>query len=112
MVNIVTQALEAGASFGRLGGEEFGLALEVVPDQDESTDPRQTAADVLERVRRKLEESPLPILGNDNHQEIALTVSIGASFPLPLESLGDALNRADKALYSAKESGRNRVVFG
>jgi diguanylate cyclase (GGDEF)-like protein len=112
MVNIVTQALKAGASFGRLGGEEFGLALEVVPDQDESTDPRQTAADVLERVRRKLEESPLPIPDNDNHQEIALTVSIGASFPLPLESLGDALNRADKALYSAKESGRNRVVFG
>ena len=111
MVNIVTQSLEPGAIFGRLGGEEFGLALEVGPDQGVSHNLEQTAADALERIRRSLEASPLPIPGEDNHQEIALTVSIGASFPLPRETLGDALNRADQALYTAKESGRNQVVF-
>jgi diguanylate cyclase (GGDEF)-like protein len=116
MVNVVTQALGAtGAIFGRLGGEEFGLALLIDPKDNTSTDSRQIAADLLERVRLQLEESPLPIspIADDgNHQSIALTTSIGATFPTPLESLGDAINRADKALYSAKESGRNRVVFG
>ncbi len=116
MVNVVTQALGAtGAIFGRLGGEEFGLALLIDPNNNTSTDSRQIAADLLERVRLQLEESPLPIspISDDgNYQSIALTASIGASFPTSLESLGDAMNRADKALYSAKESGRNRVVFG
>jgi diguanylate cyclase (GGDEF)-like protein len=83
----------------------------VGPGQGASDDPEQTAAAALERIRRSLETSPLPIPGEDNHQEIALTVSVGASFALPREALGDVLNRADQALYTAKESGRNQVVF-
>ena len=111
MVKIVTQSLETSAIFGRLGGEEFGLALEIGTDQGTSHDLEQTAAAALERIRRSLETSPLPIPGEGNHQEIALTVSVGASFALPREALGDVLNRADQALYTAKESGRNQVVF-
>ena len=42
---------------------------------------------------------------------IPITISIGATFPKDSEVLNDAIDRADKALYSSKESGRNRVTL-
>lgn len=85
----------------RLGGEEF---IVVMPDT-----PTDTAMMVAERLRQKIAEVPFPV----GAQAVALpvTVSIGVT---TLESASDRpddlLNRADTALYAAKNAGRNRVI--
>jgi diguanylate cyclase (GGDEF)-like protein/PAS domain S-box-containing protein len=84
---------------GRLGGEEFAIILP-------GADP--VSAEIFaERLRQKVAHSPLKL----SDQEIPLTVSIGVAPMLAKDADADAaLVRADRALYRAKDSGRNRVV--
>ncbi len=82
---------------GRLGGEEFAALL---PGMDATT-----AMLAAERVRRAIEDTPLPY----DDRMIRLTVSIGVAQLLPEEDGQELLARADQALYAAKEAGRNRV---
>lgn len=92
-------ALRPGDRFARLGGEEFALLLEV-SEQD-------TAAETAEKLRAAIDGSPFDIDG----QSLQLSVSIGATVAdRATETFGSAILRADKALYEAKRSGRNRVV--
>ena len=85
--------------FGRLGGEEFGILL---PRTD--GDGAYQFADAL---RRALAESPV----QTEQGAITLTVSIGiAQFGPVDDSADNILVRADIALYSAKSTGRNKVV--
>jgi two-component system cell cycle response regulator len=85
----------------RYGGEEFVV---VMPD----TDPISAAA-IAERLRRIIEESPFDLPGT------GLTLSITASLGIATNMAGvetpeQLLKQADKALYEAKNQGRNRVV--
>ena len=85
--------------FARLGGEEFAVLLE---DTDLAT-----ATAVSERIRATINSSPLEIEGTS----IDLSVSIGVTTATPsIETFDTALSRADKALYDAKDLGRDRVV--
>jgi len=78
----------------RYGGEEFCVVLFDV-------DP-PLATSVLERFRATVEAFPFPQIGQR-------TVSIGFT-PIRVEdSPGELIGRADKALYFAKENGRNQV---
>jgi diguanylate cyclase (GGDEF)-like protein len=86
-------------TFGRLGGEEFGLIL------PETT--LEQAMIVAERIRKVWEETPSNMDGRPIHS----TVSIGVAEA----NAGDAsfdhvLRRADLMMYKAKEQGRNLVV--
>ena len=82
----------------RLGGKEFAVLLH-------PTDP--TGAMLLaERLRNAVQQ--LNITHADD--KIMLTVSIGLSRYHEGESLECTMQRADKALYNAKETGRNKVV--
>lgn len=84
---------------GRLGGEEFGIAM---PDTD-----LETALKAAERLRHLLAEVQLHYEG----ETIRFTVSIGVAGMTDDDSSVDGLmRRADQALYRAKDSGRNRVV--
>lgn len=83
---------------GRYGGEEFALLL---PD----TDPEQ-AREVVERIRASIAAAPVEVDG----REVNVTVSFGLASQSPAgENLERLLIAADRALYRAKESGRNRV---
>lgn len=87
---------------GRYGGEEFCIVL---PE----TRPGNTTV-VAERIRKRLESTELP-LGDGS---VAVTASIGiAGMDVAEESdiLSPAalIDRADRALYSAKSRGRNRI---
>lgn len=80
----------------RIGGEEFLLLL---PDVSE-----ETAAFVAHRLRKSIQEKCFPIVGS-------ITASMGVShFPETHTDPDHAIRQADKALYKAKEEGRNRVV--
>jgi diguanylate cyclase (GGDEF)-like protein len=86
-------------TYGRLGGEEFGLLLpETKLDQ---------AKVVAERVQKAWAQTPCNVDGNLIHS----TVSIGVTEANDQDkSFEDILRRADRMMYKAKESGRNRVV--
>ena len=83
---------------GRYGGEEFAL---VAPNSG-----REEALQLAERLRRSVEMHPVRVAG----RPVPVTISIGAaSVPKAPHSLETLLERADAALYAAKQGGRNRV---
>ena len=62
---------------------------------------------VAERIRKTWEQSPVNLDGELIHS----TMSIGLAEAAPEDkSLEDILRRADRMLYKAKETGRNRVM--
>jgi two-component system, cell cycle response regulator len=85
----------------RLGGEEFGiLAHGVSPAQ---------LADIAERCRRAVAMGPVTVDG----ATVPITVSIGgACMPEHARDGTDLVRIADRALYEAKDAGRNRVHVG
>lgn len=84
----------------RYGGEEFVVILG-------KTDA-MGAKIIAERIRQQISETQISY----NGKVIATTVSIGIAtrHSNEKERINDLFERADKALYSAKESGRNCVV--
>ncbi len=87
----------------RYGGEEFAILLPFT-HLDE-------AKVVGERLRKAVESTPVTIGEDDAHKKnINVTISMGIAEFNPEETGEELFERADKALYQAKESGRNRVV--
>ena len=85
----------------RIGGEEFSILL---PETSS-----QSAMIFAERIREN--QSKLTITG-DWQGSITLSVSIGISSFLSSDvAFDDLFSRADKALYQAKNSGRNKVFY-
>jgi diguanylate cyclase (GGDEF)-like protein len=95
-----TDSLREHDILGRLGGEEFALAL---PGTD-----LDGAMHTAERLRQGVVDTRLLTCGNS----YTMTVSIGVVLVDPEEDLATALARADHALYEAKRNGRNRVEAG
>ena len=96
----LTASLRQYDVVGRYGGEEFVVVLPVA-DADEA----RVAA---ERVRAALVEARVTL---PDGRTAGVTVSVGLTLARPAETLDQALDRADRALYAAKEAGRNRVAF-
>jgi diguanylate cyclase (GGDEF)-like protein len=92
--------LPPGALLGRWGGEEFIAILDGVPGRE--------PASVAEALRRAVEASPVDFEG----QPIAVTTSIGLATAFSADAIDTLLAQADEALYLAKNTGRNRVVYG
>jgi diguanylate cyclase (GGDEF)-like protein len=86
----------------KYGGDEFVIIL---PQTD-----KVGAYLAAERLRESVEREPFP--GAETQPQKKVTLSIGlATFPEHGLSDDEILNHADKALYFAKESGRNRSVI-
>jgi two-component system, cell cycle response regulator len=84
----------------RFGGEEFVVAM---PDTD-----AEVAALVAERVRAAIEDEAFTINGG---RSMRVTTSVGvATLISGNDSVAELMKRADRGLYEAKNSGRNRVV--
>ena len=97
LVRVVGGELAYGDHIGRLGGEEFLLAL---PGADLSQ-ARRTG----ERIRRSVEAQCAQVDGIP----VALTVSIGVAAYRIGDSVATLVARSDQAMYAAKHAGRNRV---
>ncbi|MFG1489416.1 GGDEF domain-containing protein [Oceanospirillum sp. HFRX-1_2] len=82
----------------RLGGEEFVLVL--------VRTPLEGAVQVAERLRVSMERAQLDIL-DPGH---SVTASIGVTQYRPKEPIEETMHRADIAVYSAKNHGRNQLV--
>jgi diguanylate cyclase (GGDEF)-like protein len=84
---------------GRFGGEEF---VALLPETDS-----KSALITAERIRENIEQITIAVDG----KLVSITVSIGVSSYQKGDANIDALmKRADKALYKAKNQGRNRVI--
>jgi diguanylate cyclase (GGDEF)-like protein len=90
--------LRPGDLFGRLGGEEFACLL---PNA-----PRSGATQAAERIRSRFADAQIAI----GEVSLSATVSVGVAVSEGYgQDLTELVAAADKALYSAKRNGRNRV---
>jgi len=87
---------------GRLGGEEFAILL---PNTN-----LDGAFAVAEHIRQAIERGKIRRLDSNANIE-GITISIGISHKKKKEKLEDLIARADKALYTSKKEGRNRITI-
>ncbi len=84
----------------RYGGEEFSVILPHTSKKD--------AYVIAERIRRAVERSK----PRDQRFEFWPTISIGvAEYPRDAKDIDELINNADRAMYLAKQQGKNRVVI-
>lgn len=87
-------------ALGRYGGEEFALVLRETP--------LRIGVDVAERIRSTIEKYNFTFDG----KQIPVTISLGAAaLDSTIKGPEDLIATADKALYDAKNQGRNRVCI-
>ena len=93
----------AGDLVARYGGEEFAVILPNVE--------QETALILAERMRANIEA--LKLEHGDSSVADVVTVSVGVTVQISAEhlSVDSLIEKADKALYAAKDKGRNRVEF-
>jgi diguanylate cyclase (GGDEF)-like protein len=102
-VSLKNTVKRSGDLVARYGGEEFVVVL---PNTNMTG-----AASVAEDLRENTESLQIPHLNSKVSQYVTVSIGIAATIP-PLDSNPfDLLNQADKALYMAKQEGRNRVKF-
>lgn len=101
---VIRDLFGEGVTFGRMGGEEFAVAIEC--PFGESRAAHEICDRWAEELRRRV--AALRIEGSGG--TIAPTVSIGIARSNGEDGFSGLYARADKALYLAKSSGRNRVA--
>ena len=93
----MVSAARSGDEIGRYGGEEFLFVLRRTDLQD--------GKDVAERVRRSMYEDAINAKGG----ELRLSLSLGVAEARSDDNVDGLIERADAALYAAKQAGRNCV---
>ena len=98
----VSNGVRPSDSFVRMGGEEFAIIM------PETTLPNATK--IAERLRQSVANEPFAVPGHD--EPIKVTISIGTANTCPDANATpeNVFERADAALYRAKQTGRNQVV--
>ncbi|TIH12397.1 diguanylate cyclase [Marinifilum sp. JC120] len=100
----LAQSLQRGSDFiARYGGEEFAAIL---PDVD-AEEAMSTAA----YIRDKLAEQAIPHDFSEAGPLVSLSQGVTTFTPAINQPTGEIIEAADKALYRAKESGRNCAVL-
>ncbi len=100
LAKVLNSCLRESDVLARYGGEEFAIIL--------PSTTRGEALAVAEKIRGRVERYPFK--GQESQPSGFVTVSIGIStFPDDGKDNAALMEKADQALYTAKESGRNRV---
>lgn len=95
LVKVIQGGIRQADFFFRIGGEEFALV-------SYAEEPAQLET-FAEKIRAEVSAHEFPRVGR-------VTISIGAGQYQPGDDYSRLYKRADKALYAAKEQGRNRVI--
>ena len=103
VLNVIAQTLQKSIRnadyIARYGGEEFTLLLpEISPAQTELA---------LNKLRDRIKAIPFQF----KKENLSITISIGFTTFSLSDSADDAFERADTALYQAKNTGRDQVIF-
>lgn len=98
VANVFRENLRQHDLLGRLGGEEFSMLI--------ANCPLEKVLEIAERLRAEVEKMDVVFQSN----MVNLTISIGvARLSSEDDNIENVLQRADQALYQAKNSGRNKV---
>lgn len=97
LVRVTRRTMRPSDVLARYGGEEFLLLL---PDTRQ-----EEAIEVMVRLQRNLTKA----FFLHNNERVLITFSAGVALRREAESQATLIDRADKALYEAKRSGKNRV---
>ncbi len=99
VARVLGENLRSNDLLARMGGEEFAILLPRTRNPE--------AKQIGDRLCQIMERTPFHVNGHDLH----MTVSIGlAVLDETISDLDELFSRADKALYAAKQAGRNRCV--
>ncbi len=98
LTKVIKETLRPTDAVGRYGGEEFVIIL---PDTS-----LEAAVETIQRLQRDLTKK----FFLHNNEKILVTFSAGVALRGESEDQEDLLGRADKAMYQAKQAGKNRVV--
>ena len=99
LVRIVKQTLRSIDMIARFGGEEFVI---IMPETE-----LEEAAQAMIRVQRELTKH----FFTSDEKRLFITFSAGVALRAPRETQEALIKRADRAMYSAKKAGKNRVVM-
>jgi len=100
LVARVIHSIKKDTLVARYGGEEFVITLPNVEHDD--------VLSTAERIRESVEKSAFQV----DKLELDVTISLGvASRTAKISTIEEITKNADKALYKAKQTGRNNVVF-
>lgn len=97
VAKVLKERTREGDCIGRIGGEELAFAF--------TTFDMSFAEARAEKLRIEIQQAPIVWEG----QTIPVTISLGVTEIQPTDTLLELKERADKALYKAKESGRDQV---
>ena len=96
----INEDIEDNMLFARLGGEEFAILIK-------SSD-KEGVGDFVESLRAKIENSEV----KSGNIEINYHISCGIScYEKDVDGIDALMDRADQALYEAKNTGRNKIKF-
>jgi len=96
-------ALRPGDQFARFGGDEFALIL---PDTD-----REGAMTVANNCRSSLAEMELPNGFDIDAKNVTVSIGVSTMYPETNLNANQLVKISDRALFEAKDSGRNRIHF-
>jgi diguanylate cyclase (GGDEF)-like protein len=101
VAKIIQSLIEDSMLFGRLGGEEFAILIDSKSKDD--------VFDFVDKIRQKIQSVEISI---DEDTSISCTISNGISkYDSSMKTIDHLLQKADEALYEAKDSGRNKTIF-
>ena len=102
VAKVIERAMKRPADLAaRYGGEEFALIL---PETDENG-----AFSIAERLRQQILDLKLEHKGNTCENWVTISLGVATKTAEPGKSFFNLLNKADKELYTAKKSGRNKI---
>lgn len=99
IANTLLKSVDKEVFVARYGGEEFVMIFLNVPEKE--------LIQRLEKIRMNVTRLPFKF----KNTKVTLSSSIGATHIHSADNIHTAFERADKALYQAKEQGKNRVIY-
>lgn len=99
IANTIVKNVSKGAFVGRYGGEEFVLVYSKTKELELIKE--------LNTLNKKIAHLPFKFKNN----KVSITLSIGATHIKAEDNIHTAFERADEAMYTAKNNGKNQVIY-